>query len=76
MLNPQKDQKIVAHTVKNFYITYQVHPSMRVLIKELKEKAGWDETKANSLYLAKLFPEGPIKQASELANIPKPKKCL
>jgi tRNA 2-thiouridine synthesizing protein E len=69
-----EDQMTVIHLLQEFYTEYQVHPSMRVLIQLLEKQ--WNKEKANSLYLYKLFPEGPIKQASLLGGLPKPTKCL
>jgi len=74
--NLNDDQLTVIKILQNFYDAYQTHPSMRILIKHLKEKAHWDNGKANSVYLHQLFPDGPIIQASLLAGLPKPKKCL
>lgn len=68
------DQKIVIEVLKVFYEEYKTHPSMRILIKKLSKY--WGPDKANSLYLYELFPENPLKQASEAAGLPKPLKCL
>jgi len=47
---------------------------MRMLIKSIQKEIG--KSKMNSIYLFKLFPKGPAKQASKIAGIPKPVKCL
>lgn len=60
--------------VRGFYKTYQTSPAIRALLKALKPALG--ETKANSLYLQKLFPKGPAKQVTKIAGLPKPAKCL
>jgi tRNA 2-thiouridine synthesizing protein E len=34
------------------------------------------EDKGNSLYLYTLFPKGPAKQATKIAGLPKPARCI
>ena len=45
-----------------------------VYVKSIEKKIG--QEKSNSIYLFKLFPEGPAKQASKIAGVPKPSRCL
>lgn len=60
--------------VRKFYLEFNITPSMRMLIKSIKKELG--ESKSNSIYLFKLFPKGPAQQASKIAGIPKPVRCL
>jgi tRNA 2-thiouridine synthesizing protein E len=60
--------------VREFYLTYNTSPAIRALTKALKVKFG--EEKANSRYLFRLFSEGPAKQATKYAGLPKPARCL
>lgn len=60
--------------VREFYLTYNTSPAIRALTKALKIKFG--EDKASSRYLFRLFPEGPAKQATKYAGLPKPARCL
>jgi tRNA 2-thiouridine synthesizing protein E len=39
-------------------------------------KAEFGEEKASSRYLYRLFPEGPAKQATKYAGLPKPARCI
>lgn len=64
----------VIYFVRNFYQEYNTSPAIRMLVKAMAEKFG--EEKGNSRYLQRLFPEGPAKQATKLAGLPKPAKCL
>jgi tRNA 2-thiouridine synthesizing protein E len=64
----------VIHFVRQFYLTYNTSPAIRALTKAMKAEFG--EEKANSRYLFRLFPEGPAKQATKYAGLPKPKRCL
>ncbi|GEM80582.1 TusE/DsrC/DsvC family sulfur relay protein [Vibrio superstes] len=64
----------VVHFVRNFYIEFNTSPPVRMLVKAM-EKAHGPE-KGNSKYLFKLFKKGPAKQATKLAGLPKPAKCL
>jgi len=64
----------VIHFVREFYLTYNTSPAIRALTKAMKEKFG--EEKANSRYLYRLFPDGPAKQATKYAGLPKPARCI
>lgn len=64
----------VVNFVRDFYAEYNTSPAIRMLVKAMAEKLGAD--KGNSRYLQRLFPEGPAKQATKIAGLPKPAKCL
>ncbi|XOV78155.1 MAG: TusE/DsrC/DsvC family sulfur relay protein [Aestuariibacter sp.] len=64
----------VIHFVRAFYQEYQTSPAIRMLVNAMKDKLGAD--KGNSRYLHRLFPKGAAKQATKLAGLPKPAKCL
>ncbi|MEG3112843.1 TusE/DsrC/DsvC family sulfur relay protein [Pantoea sp. T14] len=64
----------VVHFVRAFYLEYNTSPAVRMLVKAMGQKYG--EEKGNSRYLFRLFPDGPAKQATKIAGLPKPAKCL
>lgn len=64
----------VIYFVRDFYQEYKTSPAIRMLVKAMAEKFGAE--KGNSRYLQRLFPAGPAKQATKLAGLPKPAKCL
>lgn len=64
----------IIYFVRQFYQEYKTSPAIRMLVKSLAQKLG--EEKGNSRYLQRLFPDGPAKQATKLAGLPKPVKCL
>lgn len=64
----------VVRFVREFYQEYNTSPAIRMLVKAMAQKYG--EEKGNSRYLYKLFPEGPAKQATKIAGLPKPVKCI
>lgn len=64
----------VIHFVRDFYQEYQTSPAIRMLVNAMKEKLGPE--KGNSRYLHRLFPKGAAKQATKIAGLPKPAKCL
>lgn len=64
----------VVNFVRDFYHNYDTSPAMRVLVKAIGQALGAD--KANSIYLYQLFPKGPAKQATRIAGLPKPAKCI
>ncbi|MFT6978015.1 MAG: tRNA 2-thiouridine synthesizing protein E [Shewanella psychromarinicola] len=64
----------VIRFVRDFYLEYKTSPAIRVLVKAIGQRLGAD--KGNSKYLYTLFPMGPAKQATKIAGLPKPAKCL
>ncbi|TYK66849.1 TusE/DsrC/DsvC family sulfur relay protein [Colwellia echini] len=64
----------IINFVRAFYLTYNTSPAIRALTKAMKAEFG--EAKASSRYLYKLFPEGPAKQATKYAGLPKPARCI
>ncbi|MDQ9090827.1 TusE/DsrC/DsvC family sulfur relay protein [Pseudoalteromonas haloplanktis] len=64
----------VIHFVRNFYLEYNTSPAIRMLVKAMAKALG--EDKGNSIYLYKLFPKGPAKQATKIAGLPKPARCI
>ncbi|WP_409160757.1 sulfurtransferase TusE [Pectobacterium sp. B2J-2] len=64
----------VVRFVRNFYQEFNTSPAIRMLVKAMAQKYG--EEKGNSRYLYKLFPKGPAKQATKIAGLPKPVKCI
>ncbi len=64
----------VVRFVREFYLEYNTSPAIRALVKAMAKQLG--EDKGNSKYLYKLFPKGPAKQATRIAGLPKPAKCI
>lgn len=64
----------VIHYVRNFYTEFNKSPSIRPLVKYLEKQLGAE--KGNSIYLMLLFPGGPAKQATRIAGLPKPARCI
>jgi tRNA 2-thiouridine synthesizing protein E len=60
--------------IRAFYDEYDTSPAIRVLVKALANKFG--PNVGNSRYVQRLFPKGPAKQATKIAGLPKPAKCL
>ncbi|MBS3796552.1 TusE/DsrC/DsvC family sulfur relay protein [Pseudoalteromonas sp. BDTF-M6] len=60
--------------VREFYEEFDTSPAIRMLVKAMAKKLG--EDKGNSKYLYKLFPKGPAKQATKIAGLPKPARCI
>ena len=69
-----KEHWEIINLLRDFYSTYDLSPSMRILVKTAKEKLGDD--KGNSIHLMTLFPGSPAKLASKIAGLPKPTNCL
>ncbi|WP_058913147.1 sulfurtransferase TusE [Entomohabitans teleogrylli] len=64
----------VVRFVRDFYLEFNTSPAIRMLVKAMASKFG--EDKGNSRYLYRLFPKGPAKQATKIAGLPKPVKCI
>lgn len=64
----------VVYFVQDFYKEFNTSPAIRLLVKSMEQKYGPE--KGSSRYLYKLFPKGPAKQATKLAGLPKPVKCI
>lgn len=64
----------VVRFVREFYLEFNTSPTIRMLVKAMANKFG--EEKGNSRYLYRLFPKGPAKQATKIAGLPKPVKCI
>lgn len=64
----------VVNFVRHFYQEFDTSPAIRMLVKALSKQ--WPEEKANSRYLYRLFRKGPAKQATRIAGLPKPAKCI
>ncbi|MFT7052971.1 MAG: tRNA 2-thiouridine synthesizing protein E, partial [Psychromonas sp.] len=60
--------------VRHFYLEYNTSPAMRTLVKALEKEYG--KEKISSRYLYRLFPKGPAKQATKIAGLPKPARCI
>ena len=60
--------------VRAFYQEYKTSPAIRALVKAMEQNYGIE--KGSSRYLFRLFPKGPAKQATKIAGLPKPAKCL
>lgn len=60
--------------IRGYYQQFKHLPNARVFTKAIAKALG--ETKGNSRYLHKLFPDGPLKYACKLAGLPKPPTCL
>jgi len=64
----------VVHFVRDFYEEFNTSPAIRALVKAMGNKYG--KEKISSRYLYRLFPDGPAKQATKIAGLPKPARCI
>ncbi|VFP87937.1 TusE/DsrC/DsvC family sulfur relay protein [Candidatus Erwinia haradaeae] len=73
-INLNLDHWEIIYLIRNFYLEFNISPTVHMLVKVIKKRYG--EEKGNSRYLFRLFPKGPVKQATKIAGLPKPNKCL
>ena len=64
----------VVYFVRDFYEQFNTSPAIRALVKAMEKKYG--KEKISSRYLYRLFPDGPAKQATKIAGLPKPARCI
>ena len=64
----------IALSPEHWEVEFNTSPAIRMLVKAMANKFG--EEKGNSRYLYRLFPKGPAKQATKIAGLPKPVKCI
>lgn len=64
----------VVFFVRAFYLEFNTSPAIRALVKAMQKKYGTELV--NSRYLYRLFPDGPAKQATKIAGLPKPARCI
>lgn len=64
---------LVIGYARAYYDEFQSSPAIRPLVKYLAQH--WGPEKGNSLYLHTLFKE-PAKQATKIAGLPKPARCI
>lgn len=64
----------IINFLRAFYVKYNASPSIRTLVNAVRDQYGPD--KGNSIYLQKLFPGGAALQATSIAGLPKPIRCI
>ncbi|MCW8995825.1 MAG: TusE/DsrC/DsvC family sulfur relay protein [Psychromonas sp.] len=64
----------VVNFVREFYLEFNSSPAIRALVKAMQKKFPEEEISSRSLY--RLFPQGPAKQATKIAGLPKPARCI
>ena len=64
----------VLSVLRDFHHETGVSPSMRPLVKLVRESLG--EDKGTSIYLLGLFPGNPAKVAAKIAGLPRPTNCI
>ena len=60
--------------LRAFYQQTDTSPTMRPLVKLIREKLGKEY--ATSIYLMTLFGDSPAKNAARIAGLPRPTNCL
>lgn len=64
----------VVNFVREFYLEFNTSPAIRALVKAMQKKFPEQEISSRSLH--RLFPKGPAKQATKIAGLPKPARCI
>src|SRR5262245_12664794 len=64
----------VVRLVRDFYARTGIAPAMRPLVKLVGEALG--PTRANSLFLLRLFPGSPARSVAKIAGLPRPTNCI
>jgi tRNA 2-thiouridine synthesizing protein E len=64
----------VIELLRDFYDRTGISPSMRPLVKLVRDALGSEC--GNSIYLLGLFPGSPAKLAAKIAGLPRPTNCV
>ncbi len=64
----------VVNFLRDYYRQYRTAPTVKALIKELRQKLGSD--KGSAKYLYELYPCGPATQACKIAGLPEATGCV
>jgi len=64
----------IIHFMQAYYDEFNHQPNARLFGQAIKKKLGAE--KGASIYLYKLFPEGPLKYANKYAGLPIPPSCI
>lgn len=64
----------IIHFMRAYYEEYNHQPNARLFGQAIKKSLGAD--KGSSIYLYKLFPDGPLKYANKYAGLPIPPSCI
>lgn len=64
----------IIHFIRSYYQRFNHLPNARLFVKAVKTELGAD--KGNSLYLYRLFPDGPAKFACKYAGLANPPGCI
>jgi tRNA 2-thiouridine synthesizing protein E len=68
------DHLAVVAILRDFYEATGVSPSMRPLVKLVRERLGPE--RGTSIHLLGLFPGNPAKLAAKIAGLPRPTNCV
>ena len=64
----------IIHFMQGYYNEFNHQPNARLFGQAIKKSLGAD--KGSSIYLYKLFPDGPLKYANKYAGLPIPPSCI
>jgi tRNA 2-thiouridine synthesizing protein E len=64
----------IIYFMQGYYSEFNHQPNARLFGQAIKKSLGAD--KGSSIYLYKLFPDGPLKYANKYAGLPIPPSCI
>jgi len=64
----------IIHFMRGYYAEFNHQPNARLFGQAIKKRLG--AAKGASIYLYKLFPDGPLKYANKYAGLPIPPSCI
>jgi len=69
-----REHWLVLDFFRQYFEKHEVEPPMRVVVRQVRAELG--EEKGSSRFLYLLFPDGPTRQASRYAGLPRPLSCI
>lgn len=70
----EEEHWVIIRLFQDYFEQYEIEPPMRAVVRMARESLG--EDKGSSRFLYRLFPNGPVLQATRYAGLPRPLSCI
>ena len=73
-VNLNADHRAILNIFREYFEQFDIEPPMRALVKICRKQLG--DEKGSSVYLYRLFPDGPTLQPTRYSGLPRPLSCI
>ena len=70
----REEHWVMIRLFQEYFDRYEIEPPMRAVVRMARDHLG--EDKGSSRFLSRLFPNGPVIQATRYAGLPRPVSCI